>query len=225
MNGNVANWSGGAFFSFVSSPGAADSTGSVFIPCCAYGSTIHLGLWGPNLPYGQAVNNGLTATSPAGGNFLSADSDPGNSRALTQTVNGLTVGKKYSLSFWYAAAQDTQWDDINGNQGLYFGATTSGWLVSIGGNSLTGIAPRFSIPSQGFSGWAHVSTTFTANSTSELLSFFADSSNQGNPPMALLDGVDIHAIGGVPEPAAWSMMLIGVGILGATARRRRLAQA
>ena len=32
------------------------------------------------------------------------------------------------------------------------------------------------------------------------------------------------AVGGVPEPASWAMMLVGFGIVGITARRRRTLQ-
>jgi hypothetical protein len=61
--------------------------------------------------------------------------------------------------------------------------------------------------------------TFTANSTSELLSFLAVGTPSGNlPPFALLDGVSLTA---VPEPSNWAMMLAGFGGLGFAAVRRR----
>jgi hypothetical protein len=70
-----------------------------------------------------------------------------------------------------------------------------------------------------FSGWLPVNLTFTANSTSELLSFLAVGTPSGNlPPFALLDGVSLTA---VPEPSTWAMMLLGFGGLGYAAYRRR----
>ena len=60
---------------------------------------------------------------------------------------------------------------------------------------------------------------FTANSTSELLSFLAVGTPSGNvPPFALLDGVSLTA---VPEPSTWAMMFVGFAGLGYAAFRRR----
>jgi hypothetical protein len=60
---------------------------------------------------------------------------------------------------------------------------------------------------------------FTANATSEALSFLAVGSPAANlPPFALLDGVSLTA---VPEPSTWAMMLAGFGGLGFAAFRRR----
>ena len=40
-----------------------------------------------------------------------------------------------------------------------------------------------------------------------------------------LDDISIDGVGGVPEPAAWALMLAGFGMIGATLRRRRVAVA
>jgi len=70
-----------------------------------------------------------------------------------------------------------------------------------------------------FSGWMTANFTFTADSTSEVLSFLAVGTPAGNlPPFALLDGVSLTA---VPEPSTWAMMLAGFGGLGFAAFRRR----
>ena len=42
--------------------------------------------------------------------------------------------------------------------------------------------------------------------------------------VAFSQGFTNGAAPGVPEPAAWTMMLLGSGFLGAAARRRRLFQ-
>jgi hypothetical protein len=42
-----------------------------------------------------------------------------------------------------------------------------------------------------------------------------------DPPFALLDGVSVTPTGGVPEPAAWAMMRLGLGGLGGALRMRR----
>ena len=56
-----------------------------------------------------------------------------------------------------------------------------------------------------------------------MLKFLAVGTPTGVPPFSLLDGVTMNAVGGVPEPATWAMMILGIGGIGAMARRRRAA--
>ena len=75
------------------------------------------------------------------------------------------------------------------------------------------------IPDRGFSGWIGQTLTFTADSSSDLLSFVANGGPSSSlPPFALLDGVSVTP---VPEPTTWALTLIGVGMLGAGLRMRR----
>ncbi|HEY0437611.1 MAG TPA: PEP-CTERM sorting domain-containing protein, partial [Phenylobacterium sp.] len=70
-----------------------------------------------------------------------------------------------------------------------------------------------------FSGWRHGHFTFTAQSTSQMLSFLAKGNPAANlPPVSFLDGVSLS---GTPEPAVWGMMTLGFGAMGAMMRRRR----
>jgi hypothetical protein len=163
-----------------------------------YGGT--LSLYGP----ANGVNNGL-GPSPQGGNYIAQDSayDQG---AISQTINGLTSGESYVVSFYWAAAQ----------QNGFNGPTYDQWQVSLGGQTLD--TATVDIPSHGFSGWMYQTLTFTATSSSELLSFYANGGPPGVPPFALLDGVSMMA---VPEPSTWAMMLIGFGGLGVAAYRSR----
>jgi hypothetical protein len=56
-----------------------------------------------------------------------------------------------------------------------------------------------------------------------MLSFLARGTAPGAPPFMLLDNVALNAE--VPEPATWTMLLSGLGLIGFMARRRRNAQA
>jgi hypothetical protein len=196
-NTNATGWSvqdPGQGLSYMSlfGPGTADTSG-------ANGQYGFLGLWGP----GNGVNNGLPATSPAGGYYVAMDGDFQTS-ALTQTINGLTPGDKYKVSFYWAASQ----------QEGFYGDTNQSITVSLGSQSFT--TPTVTNPSQGFSGWYQQSFTYTANSASETLAFLANG-NLPVPPFALLDGVSLTA---APEPATWALMLAGFGGLGFAAYRR-----
>jgi len=158
------------------------------------GSNGSLSLWGGA--------NGL-GPSPDGGNYLAADGayEVG---AISQTINGLTAGAQYTVSFYWAGAQ----------QSGFTGTTTEQWLVSLGAQTLsTNIVTD---PSHGFTGWQQTFLTFTATGSSETLSFLASGTPNGEPPFSLLDGVSMTQ---VPEPA--SMTLLGAGLAGLGFFRRR----
>jgi len=160
----------------------------------------------------QRPNANFTGDSPDGGAFMVLDGDPGFSGNLEQTIGGLVAGKSYILSFDWAG----------GELSNRTGYTSSKLTGTFGGDAFSttpffnGAGPN--APGD-FSGWQHVSFSFTAHSSSQLLSFLAVGAPAGNlPPVAFLDGVSLV---GVPEPAVWVMMLAGFGGMGAVLRRRR----
>ena len=211
FNTSVAGWTSpggsGGSYAFVFAPGTADSLTNA--PVGTYGINP---LWGPN----DGSANGLPAASPVGGNFIGLDGDFQQS-PLQQTITGLTAGKTYDLTFYYAFSQ----------QYGFTGATTQNFSVNLGGtyadDGFTGgttlTTPDYNLPSHGFSGWMQDNMKFTATGTSEVLSFLAYGS-QPVPPFALLDGVSMTA---GPEPADWALLLLGVGAVGGVARLRRRA--
>ncbi len=156
-------------------------------------------LWGPH----NGVQNGLT-DSPDGGNFWMTDAG-WNTGKLEQTVSGLTAGVTYTLSFWSAGAQQQGYD----------GATSTRWSVTFDG--VTQTTSYLNIASRGFSGWQKQTMEFTASGTSALLTFLADGSPSGLPPMALLDGVSLAP---VPEPSSYAAVIGGLLAVAAVARRR-----
>jgi len=188
-------------YNFIIAAGAGDTTGS---HSPQYNNQMIL--WGPN----NGSANGLPASSPDGGNYIGADGAY-QTGPIFQTINGLTAGQKYDVGFYWAGAQ----------QHGYSGVNTEQFVVSLGGQSIS--TAVYSNPSHGFSGWKHEDFIFTATSGSEVLKFLAVGTPTGVPPFSLLDGVTMNAVGGVPEPATWTMMILGVGGIGAIARRRRAA--
>jgi hypothetical protein len=201
----VAGWSSNAY-SFIFAPGEADTVG-------AEGERGHLWLWGPDYATGGGrSDNGLPDTSPAGGNFVAIDGAY-EAAPLTQLITGLQAGTDYTLSFYWAAAQ----------QMGYNGVTQQSWSVSLGDQTLQ--TATITNPDHAFSGWQLETMNFTATSASQLLSFLAEGTPSGAPPFTLLDGVSLQqraitSPGSVPEPATWGMMIVGFGAVGSALRRR-----
>lgn len=157
-------------------------------------------------PKGYFRPNFTTLSPNGGGNFVALDGDSDYAGFISQTINGLTVGQQYKLTFDWAASQL-----INRS-----GATTDSLRVSFGSSTQsTGVV---AVPSEGFVGWFSESMTFTATNTSQLLSFLAVGTPQGLPPIAVLDSVSLTT--NVPEPATWALMVSGFGLVGFALRRR-----
>jgi hypothetical protein len=177
----------------------------LFVPNVADGGGVtsqfsSLKLWGPD----NGSNNGFTDTSPTGGNFAAADG-AFQVGAITQTINGLTAGDSYNLTFWWGAAQ----------QYTYTGATTEQWQVSLGSQTLS--TAVYNNASEGFSGWMEQTFSYTATSSSEVLSFLAVGTPSGQPPFSLLSNVSLQVA--VPEPEMLALM--GIGLLGLLVSRRK----
>lgn len=180
--------------------GAPKEAPGQFNAANGYGNTY---MWGSN--NGGAVT--LPATDPAGGNFIAGDGAY-NVGAISQVITGLTAGKLYFVSFYWAGAQ----------QQSYTTATTEAWLVSLGAQTIN--TGTVSIAAEGFSGWINQTLAFTATGATETLSFLAVGTPNGQPPFSLLGGVQMEL---APEPTSWAIFA-GFGIactVVEVARRRR----
>ena len=134
------------------------------------------------------------------------DGDSQANGYLSQTISGLTVGKAYKLSFYWAGTQLSN----------RVGDTTERVDVAFGGDSFS--TATVGGPTHYFDGWNSVSHVFTATSGSQTLSFLSIGTPNGLPPVALLDGVSLSV---VPEPSSWALLIAGFAFVGAAARRRR----
>ncbi len=192
----VTGWTT-AGYNYVFTPGTADTSGA------ANEYNQHLKLWGT----GDGSSNGLTASSPAGGNFLGADGPyfPG---PIQQTITGLDVGSVAIIGFYWAGAQQYGYD----------GATTEAWQVSLGNE--THMTPVLQNANHGFTGWQKQTLSFVVTSATEVLSFLAIGTPAGVPPFSLLDGVTISE---VPEPGSLVLLGAGLGVAGLASCRRRTA--
>jgi len=200
-NTTVTGWSGNGGYNFdinAADVGAPGTDGNVALWDMANG--------------GSSTWDGLTANGK--GNFAALDGDF-QTKPITETITGLTVGKSYRFSFKYAFAQ----------QSGFTGDTTQSLTASLGSFSDTlPSAGGTTLPSKSFSGWSTFSTKVVADSTTETLSFLAGG-GPAVPPFALVSDVSLTGSAGVgssvPESSTWAMMLIGFGGLGFAAYRSR----
>jgi hypothetical protein len=229
---------------FTDSPGQLGTGGSTTAPSWFTGNGVQVSYndcydWifnGSNPAPGGPGNGSVALYGPlpasaggTGGTFLGIDpvytknggGTPANSgiNSISQTISGLQPGATYTLSFYWAAAQQ---------QG-YSGNTFEGWNFGLGNtaNSVSTTLPGGSTPGTGnFGGWQLETITVTATSTSELLKFVAEGGpGSGNPPFDLLDGVTLTQ-NTVPDSSSTAgLMGLGVVAMGIAAGCRRFVRA
>jgi len=190
----VTGWTGGNGYElyFVGSTGATNSADTQY-----------------NSGYNTGSEKFYTMpNSISGGNYVGLDGDQTNGiqGSVSQTINGLTAGTTYMLSFNWATGQLQS----------RTGATTNSIKVSFGNQTFT--TPIIGTPSQGSTPWLTQTVLFTASSTSQVLSFLSIGTPTGLPPMVALDGVSLVA---APEPASLAVMSSGLILLGFFYRRRQ----
>ena len=197
----VANWATGPSptnvgndVTFLASPGSADDLNK------------YMTVYGP-----------FPKASPVGGNFVEADGDPSYSDYIYQGLHGLTIGQKYSVSFYQAAGQEYG----------YSGPTTEQWAVTLSRFSFadTQLSSMFSLAQGGVGAWQKQTMIFTSDATDPVLVFLAVGTPGGAPPISFLDGVSVQA---VPEPSTLimtSLALIGVGAVSLRRRGNKVAVA
>jgi|GEM_PF-608749 len=161
-----------------------------------YGTNINAANYGVGkVALYATVTGGVTAAvdSPTGsGWYLASDGTYGTLPSIiSQTINGLTVGQNYTLSFYQASAQ----------QSGYTGATTDDFVVTFGSSPSQTSAVMNHASQAGVSAWQLETMSFTAQSTSQLLSFMTQGAPNGEPPFALLTGVSLQST----TPIPWGM--------------------
>jgi hypothetical protein len=182
------------------------------------------------------LQNGWAAPPVGPGTYLALDADPTYTAPVYQTLNDLTPGQTYTLSFDWASAeqafraggnpQANLTASLNVQVGQAPDAGAPGYVLAddvlnqtVTNNYCTGFSSTPACPNtKSFAPWATKTFQFTADQSSEVLQFLATGGTSGAPPMALLTGVKVEAPG-VPEPASWVLMICGLGLAGRALRR------
>ena len=146
-----------------------------------------------------------TLATPYGNQFGFVQTYQDTDGLISWTVNGLTTGGKYALSF----------SDIGGTGPVGVNPLT---VSFVGGTPLSSTT---STPST--TAWLSNVVDFTATAPSATITFAGNAVGSN-----LLSGIDNLVVSSVPEPATWATMLLGmfgIGALMRQARRRTVAAA
>jgi hypothetical protein len=167
------------------------------------------------------VFGGGSAASPGNGSDQSLEINYDYPEDVYQTVNGLTPGQTYTLSWAYGDRPDSGDEEML----VYFGSSVAG--TSPGANpGGTPVATDYDFLNGANSTliWTPNSVIVTATSTSEVLSFvgldYSGYGNNGGPSYGNeID--DVSLVATTPEPSTWLLLLSGLGVLGLGLARRR----
>lgn len=174
-------------------------------------------------PGDHVVLQGVQTLPVAGSSFLALDGDFNLASgaagiggvAVGGTVTGLTNLQSYTISYWASDSQQTGYSgDTTDNVNACIGATTAS--PESGTCSATGVVSDPEVVGPNDTAWVKYSFTFTANSSSELLTFLdtGTPTNPQEPAFALIDGITITPNNPSPTPEPSSLMLLGTGLAG-----------
>lgn len=173
--------------------------------------------------------NGYGLSTPYGDGFVDLDGSTNAGGTLRTAAFNFTAGEVVSLSF-----------DISGNQrggspdDFSYGFETAGGNIVFNdvsevnpgffggyifiGNLGSGPAAASGATLDSNAPWQHYDIQFTAGNSGSLTAFLGTTSHDNIGP--LVDNFNF-SITAVPEPSAWALMMVGVGMVGFAARRRR----
>jgi hypothetical protein len=143
---------------------------------------------------GNTGATGVSTTNPNTGRFAAFLGPVGSIGTLSQTL-ATVAGSVYVVKYFIR----------------HDGGTQNSFSASFGGNVFSNIVNGPAFP------YTQVTSFLTATSASTVLSF----SFRQDPRFFYLDDVSVQgALGAVPEPTTWMMLVLGFGLIGFSLRRR-----
>ena len=138
---------------------------------------------------------------------LTGYANQGPDAGISQTVSTI-AGQLYTLSFWVGNA------DGSGNSNYLLPSTVR---LSINGGALQDFTNSDTTPFT--TNWKFFSTSFTATGGATSIAFF-NGTDLADAETGLDNVVLDGPAGPVPEPAAWTLMIVGLAAAGARLRTR-----
>ena len=187
----------------------------------------------------------VLSTAYGGAIFDSAGTAPGlgsrffhNDTAGTTTFTASGLGTHSSLKLSFDLVFVDSWDSNNGfcctpdNMNVNVNGTTSVYTVAIASGSNDILGPG-TLTAYGYylgnPAWAdkivHYDLIIPHSASSFYLSLNADGAGfqYGDDESWGIDNFALSAMGSVPEPSSWAMLIAGFGLTGAAMRRRKVA--
>ena len=149
----------------------------------------------------QGGSSGFMPSAAAGVQYLELNTD--RLTSISQTI-ATTAGSSYLLSFAYSGRPDTA-GNASSLMNVYWGSTLLTPSPLVGTTTPT---------------WQTFSQTVSALGSSTVLRFESVGPTSASSYGSYLDNVSV-SVSAVPEPQTWAMMLLGLGLMGFIARRKR----
>ena len=194
--------------------------GALSIGAQAQASTITFGGANPGVFSGSVAEAGYTYSSASGALYSNIYGNPGEDMEGYGAGGGgvLSIVSSTAGTFTYSGLDFAAYDSSGGgDQTLTVSGYLGGALVATDAYTLTSTATI----GTSYANWTPESASALSGQTIDELLISMDGSVPADSDYFYTAIDNVNLSGGVPEPAAWAMMLVGFGGMGMALRSRR----